>query len=285
MFRRRSSRTGNGEASEAPPHPDPDADGVCRAIPKDVWEGPQGDFLRKIGLILVALACLLSTPGWATPERIIRVDDSILGENDTHLFLLRRIDDNLGYYQTLQTDVVLIARNLSTGRDDTTWRVISIRDHGPYFAESNRAHQVEDLGVEDRVDPFDVLLGQHARTVLPDTATAWGGRMARITGDGIEVALEDAEATHRISLADAASLMAASLGATGALVPARKSETGGDRLSNLRIDVAGDCEIGALHGYRTSIDPNRRDYAVRLDCGDAGGLMPLSLYVVVPPAS
>ena len=285
MFRRRSSRSGNGEASEAPPHADPDVDGVCRAIPKDVWGGPRGDFVRKIGLILVALACLLPTQAWATPERIIRVDDSILGENDTHLFLLRRIEDNLGYYDTLQTDVVLIARNLATGRDDTTWRVISIRDHGPYFAESGLAHQVEDLDAEDRVDPFDVLLRQHARTILPDRAAVRGGRMARIIGDGIEVALEEAEATHRISLADAATRMAASLGATGALVPARKSETGRDRLSDPHIDVAGDCEIGALHRYRTSIDPNRRDYAVRLDCGDLDGLMPLSLYVVVPPAS
>lgn len=240
--------------------------------------------MRKIGLILMAFACLSPSAGQATPDRIVSVEDSILGENDTHLFLLRRIEDNLGYYSPLHTDVVLIARNLSTGRDDTTWRVISILDYGPHFTEFGQADRVEALGAEDRVNPFDVLLMQHARTILPDTAAALGRRTARITGDKIEVVLGDAEGTHRISLADAASHMAASLSATRALVPADKPESGGkDPLLGLRIDVAGDCEIGALHGYAPSIDPNRWDYAVRIDCGDLDGLMPLSLYVVVPP--
>jgi hypothetical protein len=42
--------------AEAPPppamprHPGPDADGVARAIPADLWDGPNGDFLRKLGM-------------------------------------------------------------------------------------------------------------------------------------------------------------------------------------------------------------------------------------------
>ncbi len=31
-------------------HPGPDADGVTRAMPKEIWDGPHGDFLRQIGV-------------------------------------------------------------------------------------------------------------------------------------------------------------------------------------------------------------------------------------------
>ena len=36
--------------SAIPPHPGPDADGVTRAMPKEMWDGPHGDFLREIGV-------------------------------------------------------------------------------------------------------------------------------------------------------------------------------------------------------------------------------------------
>lgn len=36
--------------SGIPPHPGPDDDGVSRVIPKAIWDGPQGDFLREIGM-------------------------------------------------------------------------------------------------------------------------------------------------------------------------------------------------------------------------------------------
>jgi len=33
-----------------PPHPGPDADGVTRAMPNEIWDGAHGDFLREIGV-------------------------------------------------------------------------------------------------------------------------------------------------------------------------------------------------------------------------------------------
>lgn len=50
MFGRRSSGPGKGNAPGISGHLGPDADGVGRAIPKEVWDGPQGDFLREIGV-------------------------------------------------------------------------------------------------------------------------------------------------------------------------------------------------------------------------------------------
>lgn len=49
MFWRKSSNSRKQNDSDIPPHPGPDADGVERVIPKEIWDGPQGDFLREIG--------------------------------------------------------------------------------------------------------------------------------------------------------------------------------------------------------------------------------------------
>lgn len=49
MFRRRSSNSSKQSDTDIPPHPGPDSDGVERVIPKEIWDGPQGDFLREIG--------------------------------------------------------------------------------------------------------------------------------------------------------------------------------------------------------------------------------------------
>lgn len=43
------SRSDKRKAPAVPPHPGPDDDGVSRVIPKEIWDGPQGDFLREIG--------------------------------------------------------------------------------------------------------------------------------------------------------------------------------------------------------------------------------------------
>lgn len=36
-------------ATSVPRHPGPDDDGISRIIPKSVWDGPSGDFLRELG--------------------------------------------------------------------------------------------------------------------------------------------------------------------------------------------------------------------------------------------
>ncbi len=50
IFGRRKSGPAKREASQGLRHPGPDDDGVARVIPKAVWDGPQGDLLRKIGM-------------------------------------------------------------------------------------------------------------------------------------------------------------------------------------------------------------------------------------------
>ncbi len=48
LFGRRKKESSN-HRSAIPPHPGPDDDGITRVIPKEIWEGRNGDFLRELG--------------------------------------------------------------------------------------------------------------------------------------------------------------------------------------------------------------------------------------------
>lgn len=232
---------------------------------------------------LSAIVGLAPSPGWATPPQTVSVREQLVGENDTHLFLLRRIDDNLGFHHTRQTDLLLIARDLSTGRDDATWPVMSVLDHGPYYEDYGQPRRVEDLSAEDRMDPFAILLRRQARLIAPEAVLAGPGP-ARITADEIQVVGRDGTPTHGIPLSEAVARMDASLKATRSNVPARKLEAGEDPLLAMAdIEAAERCRIGASHRFAAT--DGRSVYSVRLDCSDRHELAQLSLYVVVPPVA
>jgi len=102
---------------------------------------------------------------------MIEVSETLLGVNDTHIFVLRRLDDNMGHYQITQTDVVLIARNRKTNADDQIWSVMRMIDSG-YNADERRIEaQIKPLALKDRVNPFDVLLWRKARPLLAQLGT------------------------------------------------------------------------------------------------------------------
>ncbi len=50
MFGKKHPAYKEKKRSAIPPHPGPDSDGVTRAMPKELWDGPHGDFLREIGV-------------------------------------------------------------------------------------------------------------------------------------------------------------------------------------------------------------------------------------------
>ena len=50
MFGKKHTAYKEKKRSAVPPHPGPDTDGVTRVMPKEIWDGPHGDFLRQIGV-------------------------------------------------------------------------------------------------------------------------------------------------------------------------------------------------------------------------------------------
>lgn len=118
-------------------------------------------------LILACIGLVLAQAAFATPPRWAQLKETILGQNDTHVFILRQIDDNPGYHSTLQTEIYLISRDLFTGADERIWPVMRINDRGGSFAQSGHAERVGNMGAGERVNPFDVLLWRGARNILP----------------------------------------------------------------------------------------------------------------------
>lgn len=118
-------------------------------------------------LILACIGIVLARAAFATPPRWAQLKETILGHNDSHVFILRQIDDHPGYHFTLQTEIYLISRDLFTGADERIWPVMRINDRGEFYAQSGHAERVENMGAGERVNPFDVLLWRGARSILP----------------------------------------------------------------------------------------------------------------------
>lgn len=60
IFGRRQEKKSPGIA--IPPHPGPDADGVSRVIPKEIFDGEMGDFLRQCGMSPDDPSNMMATP-------------------------------------------------------------------------------------------------------------------------------------------------------------------------------------------------------------------------------
>jgi hypothetical protein len=69
---------------------------------------------RIFSILIAALSLILTTPAQATPPDAMDVSDELFGISETHLFLLRHTDDNLGQYAASARHVFLVAVNLKT---------------------------------------------------------------------------------------------------------------------------------------------------------------------------
>ena len=98
----------------------------------------------------------------ATPSRYVEMREELLGWNDTHLFLLRSVEDNLGFHSVTLSETYLISRDLRTGADERAWPVMWMMDHGRYYFQDGYEERVENLNTPDRVSPFDILLWRKA---------------------------------------------------------------------------------------------------------------------------
>ncbi len=172
-------------------------------------------------IIILLFAALFATTAHATPPQIVGVSETLLGINDTHLFVLRRMDDNMGSHYPTQTDVVLIARNRTTNSDDQIWPVMRMIDHGVSFVEFGYETQVETLPLNDRVNPFDILLWRKARPLLDAHQTDPTFRGTKISRAKDGLALVSDKGLFQLQDTMVAQRLTSSLNATRTARPAR----------------------------------------------------------------
>ncbi len=218
--------------------------------------------------IIYAIA-LLPTMAAATPDRTTRVYETLFAHNATHAFILREIDDNHGSYYTKQTDMVLIARQLATGMDDQQWPLISIFDRGAEFTVYEETPQVLNLGVTDRVNPFDVVLWRGAGNILPRSFGLWGFTID-VTPERLSIVPRYEQAVL-IELGPVNKRLADSIALTvQTLDPQEGYPQAGTRDDYIWLDtfLQEPCQITDVYNLATPGDPPDKWMAVKRSCGE-----------------
>ncbi len=233
------------------------------------------------GVLLFAMA----SQALATPPRTVDVEDIPLGANDTHVFLLRRLGDNMGLYGVVQTDVLLIARNRATGADDEVWPVARSLDNGPNFAEDGLSARVEFPPLADAVNPFDILQARKARLVAgaaTNISAEYRGLEVVEAADGLGLAEDGSDKRYHLDYADISSALTASLNRSRDAVPAYS--TGDfDPLRDVSVDPAADCDFGGFFPVFDVRDGAvETEFFVRVTCENDDIMAPITTYLEVP---
>lgn len=232
--------------------------------------------MRVVFVLLLTLQIFAGTTGQATPPRIISAEETLLANNGTHVFVLRKIEDNVGYHTTLQSDLLLISRNLITGDDERQWAVLNILQEGTFGEEYA---EFTNLDGAERINPFDVLLWRKASNLFPGPQP-WNIDKAQLTETGIIIRDHDDTITHQLDWTTAEAQVTASLEMSRATIPPYRAEQGDD-LFVIPVEFRADCMLNAVHFFRTVDVVRAPRVAAQMICTLDD--RPLSTYVVIPP--
>ncbi|MGL5010300.1 MAG: hypothetical protein ACRC6I_10480 [Paracoccaceae bacterium] len=235
--------------------------------------------MLRTGMIVVMLVACLAGMARATPPQVVSVTDSLFGLSQTHIFLLRNLEDNMGRYGMAQTDVLLIARNRMTNVDDEIWPVARSIFYDADIAGDGAAMKVEALPVAGLVNPFDIVAAKGARLML-------GTRAGAVTPPDGTVMIEDAavvladlntDQTFRLDYGQIDERITASLNATRDALPAYLAEGGFDALEGVAFDVGTEC---AFEGYVALWDGiEGRSWLAEVRCENDETLAPVSTFL------
>lgn len=230
--------------------------------------------IRLSVVLMVSLAGIAR----ATPPQVVSVDDVLFGMSDTHVFLLRSLEDNMGFHGVTQTDVLLVARNLATNADEEIWPVA----RSIHRAEEN---SVETLTVAGAVNPFEIaaargvrlLLGRSDRPVTAaEVAVSFGGAALVVT-DG------RAGTTFSLGFDEISQRLGEGLERTRDSLPPYFTEGGGDVLRGVRFDPALDCEVAGF--VEMAAGAAGVLWLARVSCENEETMAPVATYLVVHPVS
>jgi len=220
----------------------------------------------------------------ATPPQTVEVREILLGLNNTHLFVLRTLNDNMGSYYLLQTDVVLIARNRATNLDDQVWPVLRVKDTGSEVEETAGVSRMENLPLPQRVNPFDILLWRKARPFLgDDISTADDLGIDQIwDSSGLTITVDNGGTTHGLQNDRISEVFKTSLNTTRKALPAYYTE-GGDMLADVEFAPANDCTSDGYISLFETVEGNLREtWITRISCENDITMSTIKMFLVAP---
>ena len=239
----------------------------------------------RIPTLTFALYLSFAGLAHATPPQTVEVRETLLGLNNTHMFVLRTLDDNMGLYTMRQTDVVLIARNRATNQDDQIWPVLRAKDMGPEVVETDGVSRLEVLPLPDRINPFDILLWRKARPLLGDRIrTADDLGIDQIwDASGLSVTVDNGGTTHGLQNDDIANLFKTSLNRTRKVLPPYFTE-GGDMLADVEFSPETDCTSdGYTSLFEAGGENQKETWIARISCENDITMSKTEMFLVIPP--
>ena len=108
----------------------------------------------------------------ATPPQVVSVDETLVGYGGPEklLFLLRKLEDNLGSHSRLQTDLILIARSKSSNQDVYHWPIKRSIDNGASHVDTEGDPRHVTVPLEFDHSPWHVIKAHHAGLVTQTKA-------------------------------------------------------------------------------------------------------------------
>jgi hypothetical protein len=233
--------------------------------------------LRIIWLSLM-LAAGIARVAHATPPQVVAVSDILFAANDSHIFLLRNLEDNMGFYGVVQTDVLLVARNRTTNVDDKIWPVARSVDYGA-FEDPGPDGRVQTLVLKDAVNPFDIVAAQGAWLTLGTWGHPNPSDTAVTTLGDSAIILQDDGARYALDFGDLAKLIRENLERTRDRLPAYSLEGGYDALQDVNFDPAVDCRFG--ESLRIFDGDDRVTWLADVSCENDETMAPVATFLVM----
>ncbi|MEP2735536.1 MAG: hypothetical protein ABJP34_04485 [Erythrobacter sp.] len=147
---------------------------------------------RIFSILIAAFTLALAAPASATPPDAMDVSDELFGISETHLYLLRHTDDNLGQYTTSARHVFLVAIDLKTAEEEY-WKV-SLTVRGEKWDEDGNSVGIVTQRAYRPIEsnPYDILGERGARPISAAALRAYPFPKGEITADAdsVKVAAE-----------------------------------------------------------------------------------------------
>jgi hypothetical protein len=223
------------------------------------------------------LVVLAAGVAGATPPQVVVVTDTLFAATDTHIYLLRNVEDNMGYYNITQTDVLLVARNRLTNVDDDIWPVARSVDYG--FEDPVPEGRVQALPLQQVVNPFEIAASKQALLMMGRWGQPQTVETAVISVGTDAVILRDDSETYQLIFADVAARLEENLVRSRDRVPAYFLEGGFDMLIGVQFDPAADCTFTAFS--RMNDSPSGQTWMADVTCENDDTLAPVSTVLVM----
>lgn len=234
--------------------------------------------------ILSIFFIFTATHAAATPPDTIYIDDRLFGVNDTHLFILRTANDNLGLHIFGMKDTYLVAKNIDTGLDEEIWPVL--RQHGAYNHNDNTGDpiaSIQSFPLKGAVNPFEILAARGALQI--ENPREASGVEPYIQLSHADLVVDDFALDADALIAQMEHAVAMTLSAiqpypdTG--FASMTFSTPQSLLGNWTVDLAdcghmGDYQVSPIYGMRVV-------QLAMIECWDISQEQPAVLYVVMQP--